>query len=237
MKSMSTEELLIADRAKKYKGAALTNLHQYINAGMLAKSYQALNKNSSPGVDGKYWYNYSLEGQLGFPELEQAFKSGKYRAPNVHRVYIPKGKTGKRPLGIPAIKDKVLQESVRRVLTPIYEEDFKDFSYGYRHGKSAHQAITKTHHWIKLNRHRKIKEIIFDLNLKLRGYYNYYGATFNIRRLNAYYHQVKSSLHKWLNRRGGKSVWTWAQFIRLVTEWHPLLKPRIYHSSLSAKPI
>lgn len=138
---MLTKELQIAERSKKYKREALTNLHQFIDEEMLLKSYQSLNKNSSPGVDGKYWHNYSLESEIRIPELLTEFKSGKYKAPPIRRAYISKGKTGKRPLGIPTIEDKILQESVRRVLTPVYEEEFKSFSYGFRRGHSTHQAI------------------------------------------------------------------------------------------------
>jgi group II intron reverse transcriptase/maturase len=69
------------------------------------------------------------------------FKSGKYKAPPIRRVHIPKGKKGTRPIGIPTLEDKILQEAVRRTLNPIYEEDFKDFSYGFRKERSAHQAI------------------------------------------------------------------------------------------------
>jgi len=141
MKGMSTEELQIAERAKKYEQEALTNLHQFIDEKLLHKCYRNLNKNSSPGVDGKYWHNYSLESQFRIPELLVEFKSGKYKAPLIRRVHIPKGKTGTRPLGIPTVEDKILQESVRRILTPIYEEDFKNFSYGFRSRCSAHQAI------------------------------------------------------------------------------------------------
>jgi group II intron reverse transcriptase/maturase len=138
---MSTVELQIAERARKHKHEALTNLSQFIDENMLNNSYRSLNKNSSPGVDGKYWHNYGVETLWRLGELLSEFKSGKYRAPLIRRVYISKGKSGKRPLGIPTIEDKVLQESVRRVLTPIYEEDFKGFSYGFRVGRSAHQAI------------------------------------------------------------------------------------------------
>jgi group II intron reverse transcriptase/maturase len=347
-------------------------------------------------------------------------------------VYIDKGKTGKRPLGIPTIEDKVLQESVRSVLTPIYEEDFKSFSYGFRRGHSTHQAIeymfkevsfkglhyiidadiknyfgsinhgllrefldrrvkdgvirkmldkwlkagilednqlsypkegtpqgglvspllsniylhyvldewfteeiqpqlsgksfivryaddfvlgfenpkdvdrvlkvlqkrfekyklelhaekTKvinlkskrgegirsfdflgfTHYlgksrkgklvlkrktsskkftvalnrvydWIKANRHRKLKELIPELNAKIRGHYNYYGMTFNDKGLYKYYLEVKRFLYKWLNRRGGRSVWNWARFTKLTEKWMPLQKPKIYHSYLKANPV
>ena len=65
----------------------------------------------------------------------------RYKAPAVRRVYVPKDKNGRRPIGISTIEDKVLQESVRRVLEPVYEEEFKPFSYGFRPGRSAHDAI------------------------------------------------------------------------------------------------
>jgi group II intron reverse transcriptase/maturase len=82
---------------------------------------------------------------LDLPErqdrLLEEFRTGRYKAPAIRRGYIPKDKRSRRPLGIPTIEDKVLQESVRRVLEPIYEEEFKPFSYGFRSGRSAHQAI------------------------------------------------------------------------------------------------
>ena len=116
---MSTKELQIAERARNHKREAMTNLHQFIDEELLHKSYQGLNKNSSPGVDGKDWHNYSLESEVRIPELLKEFKSGKYKAPSIRRAYISKGKSGKRPLGIPTIEDKILQESVPNVLTPI----------------------------------------------------------------------------------------------------------------------
>ena len=433
MSKMSTNELQIAERARKYKQEALMNLSQFITVDMLRNIYQyGLNKNSSSGVDGKYWHNYSLESNFRLPELLTEFKSEKYKAPLIRRVYIQKGKSGKRPLGIPTIEDKILQESVRRVLTPIYEEDFKDFSYGFRKGRSAHDAIeflfkevsfkglhyiidadiknffgsmdhgilrefldrrvkdgvirkminkwlkagvlegtqisypeegtpqgglispllsniflhyvldewfseqiqpllsgrstivryaddfvlgfenvsdanrvmevlpkrfekfklelhpektkivnlnskreegersfdflgfthyigksqkgkrilkrktsskkltmalSKVQDWIKHNRVSNLKELIFDLNRKLQGHYSYYGITFNYRGINSYFEQVKRFLHKWLNRRGGRPTWNWERFVKLITEWLPLFKPKIYHSYFAAKPV
>ncbi|WP_217189908.1 group II intron reverse transcriptase/maturase [Echinicola vietnamensis] len=364
---------------------------------LLTSSYRQLNKTSSVGVDGESWNAYGLRLPDRLPELLRTVKSGEYKAPQIRRVYIPKGKTGKRPLGIPTIEDKVLQPSVRSVLEPIYEEDFKEFSYGFRPNRSCHHAIeymfekvsygrmryiidadiqdyfgsidhgllrvfldrrvkdgvvrkmldkwlkagiledkqlhypkggtpqggivspilsniylhyvldewfsdkiqplltgksfmvryaddfvmgfekgedakrvmavldkrftkyglrlhpektkvidlntnirgersfdflgfahymgktrkgrlvlkrktsskklvmaiTKTGDWIKGNRHRKLKELICDLNVRLRGHYAYYGVTFNVRSLNKYHRCVERLLHKWLNRRGG----------------------------------
>lgn len=429
---MSTLELQIAERARKFKQEGLTNLHQFITEELLEESYRRLNKNSSAGVDGESWESYEPGSRDRISSLLSQFKSGKYKAPPVRRVYIPKEKNGKRPIGIPTIEDKILQESVRRVLTPIYEAEFKEFSFGFRRGRSAHQAIdylfkkvsfsgiryiidadirsyfdnlsheqlrefldlrvkdgvirrtinkwlkagilegkqlsypqagtpqgglispllsniylhyvldvwfseeiqpllkgrsmivryaddfvlgfesksdaervmkvlpkrfkkyhlelhsekTKlidlqskrgkgersfdflgfTHYlgysrkgkrilkrktsskrftralkrirdWLRKNRHKRLDKLISELNVKLRGHYNYYGITFNFRSLSSFYYQVKRSLHKWLSRRGGKRKWNWDKLDRLVTEWQPLLRPKIYHSYLSAKPI
>ena len=140
-RKMSTVELQIAERARKFKGEALHNLHHFIDAPLLQESYERLNKKSAKGIDGKTWQQYGLE----FPERRESllseFKSGRYRAPALRRVYIPKDKHGQRPIDISTTEDKVLQASVRRVIEPIYEEDFKDFSYGFRPGCSQHQAI------------------------------------------------------------------------------------------------
>ncbi|MCK4700666.1 MAG: hypothetical protein KAT38_10040, partial [Bacteroidales bacterium] len=98
-------------------------------------------------------------------------------------------------------------------------------------------AINKFQVWIKRHRHNKLKDLIPAINAKLRGHYNYYGITFNSKGINNYYAQVIRVLYKWLNRRGGKPAWNWDRFIHLIQEWRPLLKPKIYHSILSAKPI
>jgi len=102
--------------------------------------------------------------------------------------------------------------------------------------KKLRMSLRKVNDWLKANRHQPMRYLIHDLNLKLRGYYNYYGITFNIRRLNAYFLVVKRLLRKWLNRRGGKSVWNWEKYTKLITNWEPLLQPKIYHSYRLAKP-
>ncbi len=430
MEKMSTVELQIAERARKFSNEPLTNLNQFITSELLSNEFYKLNKSSSRGTDGENWYDYSLEAETRIPELLAKYKSGRYTAPPIRRIHIPKGKSDTRPLGIPTVEDKVLQSGVRRVLEPVYEEIFKDFSYGFRRNRSPHHAIEYmfkqvsfggmryiidadiqdyfgsinhgilrdflakrvkdgvirkmvdkwlkagimeghqltypeegtpqgglispllsniylhyvldewfsqviqprlkgrsfivrfaddfvlgfenaedanrvmdvlpkrfgkydlrlhpektriinlnkpkngnrsfdflgfTHYmgksrkgktilkrktrkkkfsnalnamreWLKRNRHKTLKEIISEINAKLRGHYNYYGITFNSRSLAAFYHQVKALLHKWLNRRGGKPKWQWERFTKLVNQWHPLLKPKIYHSYVLAKP-
>jgi group II intron reverse transcriptase/maturase len=427
---MSTVELQIAERAKKIK-EPLRSLHQFIDEELLMESYRKLNKSSVAGVDGMDWEEYGKVAKERIPELLNQFMSGRYRAPNIRRVYIPKSKGKERPLGINTVEDKVLQGGVRRILQPIYEEDFKDFSYGFRPKRSTHQAIeymyrevtnkgmryiidadlqdyfgsiahgllreflarrvidgvirkmldkwmkagilengqvsypeegtpqgglispllsniylhyvldvwfseqiqpmlkgksfivryaddfilgftdkqdamrvlnvlpkrfekyeltlhpektklidlkcesgkggrsfnflgfthyigksrngrpvlkrktsskkltkaiTQTENWLKHNRHKKLKELIAELNVKLRGHYSYYGITFNKNGIYSFFGQIRRRLLKWLNRRGGKHKWDWLKFNTFITEWCPLERPKIYHSYQSANP-
>jgi len=164
---MSTVKVQIAERAKKFKGESLHSLYSFIDAPFLQESYEQLNKKSAVGVDGKTWQQYGLE----FPERRESllddFKSGRYRAPAIRRVYIPKDKYSQRPLGIATIEDKVLQASVRRVIEPIYEEEFKPFSYGFRPGCSQHQSINYMFKQVSLHRMR----YIIDADLK-----DYFGS-------------------------------------------------------------
>jgi RNA-directed DNA polymerase len=138
---MSTVELQIVERARKHKGEALKSLYPFIDADLLQESYNRLNKQSATGIDGKTWAEYGEELPLRRDDLLEEFRSGRYKAPAVRRVYVPKDKNGRRPIGISTVEDKVLQESVRRVMEPVYEEEFKPFSYGFRSGRSAHDAV------------------------------------------------------------------------------------------------
>jgi len=425
MKKMSTVKLQIAERARKFKGEALYNLHHFIDAPLLQESYEQLNKKSAEGIDGKSWLQYGLEFTERRTSLLAEFKSGRYRAPALRRVYIPKDKHSQRPIDIATTEDKVLQKGVLSAIEPIFEEDFKPFSYGFRPGRSQHQAIDymfkkvsfeKMHYiidadiqnyfgsinhgnlrdfldkrvkdgvirrmidkWLKagimksgnieypehgtqqgsvispilsniylhyvldewfseqiqpllkgksfivryaddfilgftdktdadrvmevlpkrfakyeltlhpektklidlnskrgrtgrsfdflgfthflsesrkgnkvlkrktsskrltkaivnisnfirLNRHTKLKELLARINVKMRGHYLYYGITFNSKGICCYYVQVRRTLYKWLNRRGGKRKWNWESFSLLVDKWIPLVKPLIKYS-------
>jgi len=141
MEQMLTVEMQIANRAKNHPDEALTNLHEFIDEGMLHLSFEDLNKKAASGVDGETWVSYVEKRKERIPDLLVAFKSGKFRAPNIRRVYIPKGDGKFRPLGLPRVEDKVLQKAVTDVLTPVYEQMFHTTSYGFRPGKSQHQAL------------------------------------------------------------------------------------------------
>lgn len=423
---MSTVEQQIAERARRITDEPLTNLHIFIDEAMLHKSFDMLNKKGASGVDGQTWADYNEERGANIKTLLSAFKGGRYRAPHIRRTYIPKGDGRQRPLGIPTIEDKLLQTALTRVLSPIYEQLFYEDSYGFRPGKSQHQALEEvfqqisfkgkryvidadmqnyfgsinhgklrelldlrirdkvtrriidkwlkagileegritypeqgtpqggcvspllsniylhyavdewfdeqirprlkadaklvrfaddflllfnskedaervmvvlpkrlarfgltlhpektrlvdlgagltksstfdflgfTHYmgrsqkgrrivkrrtakkklkasiarleeWIKWNRHRPVKQLIPEINQKLRGHYAYYGITFNYLAIASYRNRVRWMLYKWLNRRGGKSRWSWQKIDQLTNEWIPLAKPVIKHSSV-----
>jgi len=96
--------------------------------------------------------------------------------------------------------------------------------------KKLRGALVRMNKWLKENRHGPYLEgLIADLNRKLRGYYQYYGVTFNSRQLVDYYEQVKRMLFKWVNRRGAREHLTWERFALRINVWSPLEKPRIYH--------
>jgi len=130
------QELAQAKRKERF-----TSLAHHLTLEALGRSYHSLDGNAAPGVDGvtKEAYGQNLEENL--KALHERLKSGEYRATPVLRVFIEKPDGGKRPLGIPALEDKIVQGAVVEILNCIYESDFKGFSYGFRPGRSAHQAL------------------------------------------------------------------------------------------------
>jgi group II intron reverse transcriptase/maturase len=122
---------------------AFTSLAYLMDIDWLKEAYRRTRKDGAVGVDGMTAeeYEQDLEGNL--QNLLDRAKSGTYQAPPVRRVHIPKGgsSTETRPLGIPTLEDKLLQRAVVMLLEPIYEQDFLDCSYGFRPGRSAHQAL------------------------------------------------------------------------------------------------
>ena len=124
-------------------GKGLTSLSHHIDLEWMREAYRKTRKDGAVGIDGQTAQEYEgdLEGRLR-SLIDRAKSGDAYRAPAVRRVYIPKGDKGKkRPIGIPTLEDKVLQRAVVMALEPVYEEDFLDCSYGFRPGRSAHQAL------------------------------------------------------------------------------------------------
>lgn len=122
---------------------AFTSLNHYLDVDWLREAFQRVRKDGAPGVDGQTWQDYEVHLESNLQSLLDRAKSGTYRAPPVRRVHIPKGgsSTETRPIGIPTIEDKVLQRAVAMLLEAIYERDFAACSFGFRRGRSAHQAL------------------------------------------------------------------------------------------------
>jgi len=140
---VSTKQKRIAALAKQSPEMAFTSLAYLMDIDWLKEAYRRTRKDGAVGVDGVTadQYEQDLEGNL--QSLLDRAKSGTYKAPPVRRVHLPKGgsSTETRPLGIPTLEDKLLQRAVVMLLEPIYEQDFLDCSYGFRPGRSAHQAL------------------------------------------------------------------------------------------------
>jgi RNA-directed DNA polymerase len=142
--SVSTKLQRIAELAEAKPDAVLTTLAHHIDLDWLREAYRRTRKDGAVGVDGTTAEEYAanLEGNLA--ALHERLKAGTYVAPAVKRVHIPKGDGSKtRPIGIPTFEDKVLQRAVAMVLEAVYEQDFLDCSYGFRPGRSAHQALQR----------------------------------------------------------------------------------------------
>jgi RNA-directed DNA polymerase len=141
--SVSTKQKRIAALAKQSPEMAFTSLAYLMDMDWLTEAYRRIRKDGAVGVDGVTAEQYEQDLEGNFRSLLDRAKSGTYRAPPVRRVHIPKGgsSTETRPLGIPTLEDKLLQRAVVMLLEPIYEQDFLDCSYGFRPGRSAHQAL------------------------------------------------------------------------------------------------
>ena len=139
---VSTKQQRIAVLAQQAPPMGFTSLNHHLDLHWLAEAYRRTRKDGAPGVDGQTAEDYELSLVANLRSLLDRAKSGAYRAPPVRRVRIPK-ETGPetRPLGIPTLEDKVLQRAVVMALEPIYEQDFHNCSYGFRPGRSAHQAL------------------------------------------------------------------------------------------------
>lgn len=140
--TVSTKLQRIAELAQAAPDMVFTTLAHHIDIDWLREAHRRTRKDGAKGVDGRSAGEYATNLEDNLRSLLERAKSGTYRAPPVRRVHIPKG-DGKqtRPIGIPTFEDKILQRAVAMLLEGVYEQDFKDFSYGFRPGRSAHQAL------------------------------------------------------------------------------------------------
>jgi group II intron reverse transcriptase/maturase len=131
----------IAKRAQACKHHRFQNLYRLLDESLLLECWSSLNKKAASGVDGVTAAQYGENLAENIRRLAQRLKTKSYRTKLVRRVYIPKGKGNERPLGIPALEDKLVQLCCARILTSIYEQEFLPLSYGYRPGRSARNAV------------------------------------------------------------------------------------------------
>jgi RNA-directed DNA polymerase len=137
----STKLAQIAELARRHPERVFSSLHHVIDVGLLREAFQRTRKNAAAGVDGQSAEEYGRDLERNLESLLSRFRKGTYYAPPVKRVHIPKGDGRTRPIGIPTFEDKVLQRAVAMVLNAIYEQDFHPGSYGFRPGRSAHDAL------------------------------------------------------------------------------------------------
>jgi RNA-directed DNA polymerase len=146
----------VREAAQRDKGLRFTTLLHHVNEKRLLDSFYLLKRQAAPGVDRVTWGEYEEGVEARITDLHDRIHRGAYRAQPSRRVYIPKPDGRQRPLGIAAMEDKIVQQAVATVLNQIYEEDFAGFSYGFRPGRSAHDALdslsagitTKKVNWI-----------------------------------------------------------------------------------------
>ena len=142
LRTISTKQARIATLAKQMPGAAMCSLSHHMDLEWLREAFHRTRKDGAAGVDDQTADEYAEKLEENLQALLERAKSGLYRAPPVRRVHIPKGDGGEtRPIGIPTFEDKVLQRAVVMLLEPVYEEDFYDFSYGFRPRRSAHDVV------------------------------------------------------------------------------------------------
>jgi group II intron reverse transcriptase/maturase len=141
--SVFTKQQRIAELARRSPQMGFTSLAYLMDIDWLQAAFHRTRKDGAPGVDGQTWTDYAKNLEANLQSLLDRAKSGTYRAPPVRRVYIPKAgsTTETRPIGIPTLEDKVLQRAVVMLLESIYEQDFDAGSYGFRPGRSAHDAL------------------------------------------------------------------------------------------------
>jgi len=138
--SVYTKLQRIAELARQMPDKALTSLAYHIDIDWLKEAYRRTRKDGASGVDGQSAQQYAQNLEANLESLLKRVKTGSYRAPPVRRTHIPKA-GGTRPIGIPTFEDKVLQRAYAMVLEAVYEQEFLDCSYGFRPGRSAHQAL------------------------------------------------------------------------------------------------
>jgi len=141
MESVTYRRRRIVMAAQKYRDEPLTALSHHMDLNWMHEAYRRVRKDAAPGVDGQTVEGYGENLVANLRDLITRAKEGSYKAPPVKRAYVPKNEKEDRPIGLPTVEDKILQRAVAMILELIYEEEFFEFSFGFRPGRSPHQAL------------------------------------------------------------------------------------------------
>jgi RNA-directed DNA polymerase len=152
--------------AKENKGTRFTALLHHMSVDLLRESFFALKRKAAPGVDGVTWQDCEAGLEDRLVDLHGQVHRGAYRAQPSRRVYIPKSDGRQRPLGVAALEDKIVQQATVTILNQIYEEDFLGFSYGFRPGRSQHDALDALAFAIQR------KQVNYILDADIKGFFD-----------------------------------------------------------------
>ena len=143
---MSTGLQKVVDRARKDPSGKILSLAHRIDVPALGRAYRRLRNDAAVGVDGVTKAEYGRELEANLQDLHARLRTGKWRHQPIRRVHIPKGGGKTRPIGISTVEDKIVQDGIREVLESVYEQDFRDCSYGFRPRRRAHDALRAINH-------------------------------------------------------------------------------------------
>ena len=236
---MKTKLDRIAEIAKERPNEKFTSLVHLLNEEMLMQCHKEISGNKATGIDRVTKAEYEQDLNSNIKELVAKLKRRAYRPQPARRVNIPKpGSDKTRPLGVLAYEDKIVQRGMAKILNSI-TFDFLGFTHYCSKSqqgkfrvkrrtcrKKYKAALLKMKEWIKANRTTHILKIMKELNVKLRGHYQYYGITDNTR-ISSFYHDTKLLLYKWLNRRSQRASFGWDKY-NLFLMRHAILKPKVY---------
>jgi RNA-directed DNA polymerase len=152
--------------AREHKEMKFTALLHHLTVDLLRESFYSLKRKAAPGVDGVTWQEYESGSENRLTDLHSRVHRGAYRASPSRRVYIEKEDGRQRPLGVAALEDKIVQQAVATILNQIYEEDFLGFSYGFRSGRSQHDALDALSYALLK------KKVNYVLDADIRGFFD-----------------------------------------------------------------
>ena len=182
----------ITERARKYPREAFNNLYHHLDEDLLWYCFGLLNRDKAPGVDGVTVEDYERNLKENLQDLARRLKQRSYRPWPSLRREIPKGEGKTRPLGLPALEDKLAQRALAAILERVYEEDFYAFSFGFRPGRSCHDALKE------LSRAIGTKKVEWIVDADIKGFFDNVDHDWLMKMVA---HRVKDPKVLWLIRR------------------------------------